>query len=122
MVYSSCISDRSLVAHGAGLRGLGLSAPWWRSLVGSALSSGAKRWRLRASGHSFTGSVVVVGFHSLIAAEVFAFAWSGWCGLSLAVRRYRGVWGVSVPVASGGAPAARVGGACLPSVASWVRG
>lgn len=41
-----------------------LAARWWRSLVGSALSCGARRWRARASVRSFSGSgsVVVLAF------------------------------------------------------------
>lgn len=73
-----CLSpSRSLVAPDRGLGGLPLAAPWWRSLVGSALASGACRWRLRASARAFSGAVVV-GFSSSSAA--------GRCG------------GVSVPV------------------------
>lgn len=96
---SRCLlGSRSLVAAG-GLGGVPLSAPWWRSLVGSALAAGAVRWRLRCSLRSFSGAVVVVGFSSSAAAAAFASAWGWWCGCSLAVRRFAGgVWGVSVPV------------------------
>jgi len=77
-----------------------LVAPWWRSLVGSALSSGACRWRVRLSGRSFSGAVVVVGFRSSAAASVFASSWSGFVGFPCVVRGFScGVWGVSVPVA-----------------------
>jgi hypothetical protein len=99
---SLCLSSsRSLVAPYRGLGGIALAAPWWRSLVGSALSAGACRWRLRASARAFSGAVVVAGFSSP-AAAAFASAGGWWCGCSLAVRRFRGragpVWGVSVPV------------------------
>ena len=77
-----------------------LSAPFWRSLVGSALSAGALRWRVRRSARSFSGFVVVAGFGSSAAAAAFASAWAGGCGLPLAVRAFAGgMWGVSVPVA-----------------------
>ncbi len=124
----SSVSSRSLIASGLGLGGVPLSAPCWRVLVGSALSAGACRWRLRSSSRAFSGAVVVAGFSSQVAADAFASAWSGWCGLSLAVRRFSGrggvpVWGVSVPVAvAPSAPAlASVAPAVLPS-AAWVRG
>ena len=95
----SVLSSRSLVVS-RGAVVAPLAAPWWRSLVGSALSCGARRWRLRASVRAFSGAVVVVGFRSASAAAVFAAAWSGWVGFPLAVRRFAGpVWGVSVPVA-----------------------
>ena len=59
---SMCLpSSRSLVAPDRGLGGLPLAAPWWRSLVGSALSAGACRWRLRASARAFSGAVLVAG-------------------------------------------------------------
>jgi hypothetical protein len=55
---SMCLSSsRSLVVPGRG--GVALAAPWWHSLVGSALSAGACRWRLRASARAFSGAVVV---------------------------------------------------------------
>jgi hypothetical protein len=99
MASFSLVSSRSLVVPGAGLGGVPLSAPWWRSLVGSALAVGACRWRLRASSRAFSGAVVVVGFSSPAAAAAFASAWGWWCGCSLAVRRFAGgVFGVSVPV------------------------
>lgn len=95
-------SSRSLVAPDRGLGGLPLAAPWWRSLVGSALSAGACRWRLRASARAFSGAVLVAGFGCPAAAARFAASWGWWCGCSLAVRRFAGrggpVWGVSVPV------------------------
>lgn len=75
-------------------------APWWRSLVGSALASGARAWRLRTSRRSFSGAVVVVGFDSEAAAREFAAGWSEWCGVPLALRAGQRVpWAVSVPVA-----------------------
>lgn len=92
-----------------------LCAPWWRSLVGSALSCGARRWRVRASARAFSGAVVVVGFRSASAAALFAATWSGWVGFPLAVRRFAGpVFGVSVPVAV--PPSLR-----LASPAAWAR-
>jgi hypothetical protein len=122
----SSVSSRSLVAPGRGLRGVPLSAPWWRVLVGSALSAGALRWRLRASPRSFSGVVVVVGFASPAAASAFALTWSGWVGVAVAVRRFScasgTVWGVSVPVA---APPSSVCAGALPSrlpSPAWVRG
>ena len=124
----SLVSSRSLVATGRGLGGVPMSAPCWRVLVGSALSAGACRWRLRASPRAFSGAVVVAGFSSQAAADEFGAAWSGWCGLSLAVRRFSGrggvpVWGVSVPVAVAPSAPALASGApsALPS-AVWVRG
>jgi hypothetical protein len=98
-----------------------LAAPWWRRLVGSALSSGARRWRVRASVRSFSGAVVVVGFRSALAASVFAAAWSGWVGFPLAVRRFAGpVFGVSVPVAV--PPFLRLAApGVLPAVSVWAR-
>ena len=56
------IRNRALIEPGRGLHGQPLAAPWWRSLVGSALAAGACRWRVRRSARSFTGAVVVVGF------------------------------------------------------------
>jgi len=99
-----------------------LAAPWWRSLVGSALPCGARRWRLRASVQAFSGAVVVVGFRSASAAAVFAAAWSGWVGFPLAVRRFAGPgWGVSVPVAV--LPSLRLAPpAVLPAPVAWVGG
>ncbi len=99
LASSRClVGSRSLVAAG-GLGGVPLSAPWWRSLVGSALAAGAVRWRLRPSSRSFAGAVVVAGFSSPAAAAAFASAFGWWCGCALAVRRFAGgVWGVSVPV------------------------
>lgn len=98
-----------------------LAAPWWRSLVGSALACGARRWRVRASARSFSGAVVVVGFRSASAAAVFAAAWSGWVGFPLAVRRFAGpVWGVSVPVAV--PPSLRLAPPpALPAPVAWAR-
>ncbi len=117
----SLISSRALVSPVAGARPL--SAPWWRVLVGSALSAGAVRWRLRSSRRSFSGAVVVVGFASRPAAEVFAAAWSGWCGVACAVRVFAGgVWGVSVPVAAPLSPAVTAPLPVLPSPVAWVRG
>jgi hypothetical protein len=99
LASSRClVGSRSLVAAG-GLGGVPLSAPWWRALVGSALSAGACRWRLRASSRAFSGAVVVVGSSSSAPAVAFASAWGWWCGCALCVRRFAGgVWGVSVPV------------------------
>jgi hypothetical protein len=99
LASSRClVGSRSLVAAG-GLGGVPLSAPWWRSLVGSALAAGAVRWRLRCSSRSFSGAVVVAGFSSPAAAAAFASAFGWWCGCALCVRRFAGgVWGVSVPV------------------------
>lgn len=100
------------VFGGAGLGGVPLVAPWWRSLVGSALGAGAVRWRVRSSGRSFSGSVVVVGFPTAGAAVAFAGSWGWWCGLSLALRRRvsggQVVWSVSVPVAWPGAAGAAI--------------
>jgi len=95
------ISSKSLVAPARGLSGSALCAPAWRALVGSALSSGACRWRLRGSSRSFTSAVVVVGFKTHNAALIFANAWSAWCGVACAVRKYNSsIFGVSVPVAA----------------------
>ncbi len=118
----SVVSSRSLVVSRGSLVAP-LSAPWWRSLVGSALSSGACRWRVRRSVRSFSGAVVVVGFSSASAASVFAGAWSGWVGFPCAVRRFAGaagpVFGVSVPVAV--PPSLRLSPpVSLPAVSSWI--
>ncbi|WP_456378825.1 hypothetical protein [Thiolapillus sp.] len=112
------LSSRSLVVPAAGLGGVALAAPWWRRVVGSALAAGAWRWRVRASGRSFSGVVLVAGFASCGAAVAFAGAWGGWCGCSLALRRRvsggRVLWAVSVPVHfPGTAPAAPTGGGSL---------
>jgi hypothetical protein len=110
---ASC-SGSSLVALGRGLGGSALAAPWWRSLVGSALAAGACRWRVRGSGRSFSGAVVVVGFSSCGAAVAFAGSWAWWCGCSLALRRRVSggsvVWAVSVPVAWPGGRGSGAGG------------
>lgn len=102
MVMFCQLSVRALVAPQAGLGGIPLTAPWWRQLAGSALAYGASRWRVRASGHSFTGSVVSAAFDSRERAVAFAKAWGWWCGCRIAVRRRRSrgqsVWAVSVPV------------------------
>lgn len=120
----SLVSSRAIVAPPSGFSPLPLSAPWFRSVVGHALASGASRWRLRASSRSFSGSVVVVGFSDQSAASTFAAAFSGWCGLSLAVRRFgASLWGVSVPVAA--PPRARslsLPVPVLPQSAAWVSG
>lgn len=99
-----------------------LVAPWWRSLVGSALSAGACRWRVRLSGRSFSGAVVVVGFRSSSAASAFAAAWAGAVGFPCVVRCFAGgVFGVSVPVAV--SPAlALLPAAALPASCVWVSG
>ncbi len=102
----SLISSKSLVAPARGLHGVALCAPAWRVLVGSALSSGACRWRLRSSSRSFTNAVVVVGFKSHNAAIIFAAAWSAWVGVACAVRKFNNIFGVSVPVAAPPASAA----------------
>jgi len=117
MSVFSVVSSRSVCRGGV----RPLVAPWWRSLVGSALSAGACRWRVRLSGRSFSGAVVVVGFRSSSAASAFAAAWAGAVGFPCVVRSFRGVFGVSVPVAVPPAlallPAAR-----LPSSCVWVSG
>ena len=121
----SVVSSRSFVVP-RGSSVAPLAAPWWRSLVGSALGAGAVRWRVRASSRAFSGAVVVVGFASASAAAGFAGAWSGWVGFPVAVRRFAGragapVFGVSVPVAV--PPALRLAlPASLPASASWVSG
>ena len=102
----SLISSKSLCAPARGLGGVALCAPACRVLVGSALASGACRWRLRSSTRSFTSAVVVVGFKSQNAAVIFAAAWSAWCGVACAVRKFSGIFGVSVPVAAPPASAA----------------
>jgi hypothetical protein len=120
----SIVSSRSLVCPPSGFSPLPLSAPWFRAVVGHALAFGASRWRLRRSARSFSGAVVVVGFSDPAAAATFAAAFSGWCGVSLAVRRFgAALWGVSVPVAA--PPRARslsLPVPALPASAAWVRG
>lgn len=121
-VAFSLVGSRSLVVSRGALVSP-LSAPWWRRLVGSALASGACRWRVRASRRSFSGAVVVVGFGCAAAAAGFAAAWSGWVGFPLAVRRFAGrggpVFGVSVPVAV--PPVLRLAApAVLPRPLGWV--
>lgn len=120
----SLVSSRAIVAPARGFSGLPLSAPWWRAVTGHALAFGASRWRLRASSRAFSGSVVVVGFADPSAAATFAAAFSGWCGLSLAVRRFgAALWGVSVPVAAPpSARSLRLPVPALPVSAAWVRG
>jgi hypothetical protein len=100
---SMCLSSsRSLAAPGRGLGGVALAAPWWRSLVGSALSSaravggcGPRLGRSPAR-RSSPASVAPA------AAARFAAAWASWCaarspcgGSPAAAAR---CWGVSVPV------------------------
>ncbi len=119
----SLVSSRAVVVSRGSLVSP-LSAPWWRSLVGSALAAGACRWRVRSSRRSFSSAVVVVGFALSSAALAFASAWSGWVGFPLAVRRFAGrcgtVFGVSVPVAV--PPALRLAApAVLPAPLGWVR-
>ena len=96
------VGNKSVAAPARGLGGVPLAAPWWRQAAGSALASGACRWRVRASARAFTGSVLVAGFSSCGAAVAWAAAWAGWCGCALALRRRvsggRVVWAVSVPV------------------------
>ena len=117
----SIISSKSLIAPARGLGGVALCAPAWRVLVGSALSSGACRWRLRGSSRSFTNAVVVVGFKSHGAALIFAAAWSSWCGVACAVRKFGGIFGVSVPVAAPPASAAaHTPPPQLPAATQWV--
>lgn len=112
--------NRSVCVMGAGFGGRPASAVWWRSLVGSALSYGACRWRLRSSSRSFTGAVVVVGFRSRSAADIFSSAWAEWCGVSVAVRGFAGgVWGVSVPVSASGVSLSPVP-AALPALGAWL--
>jgi hypothetical protein len=96
-----CLVSRSLVVS----RGVAApwSAAWWRLVVGSALSAGAVRWRVRGSSRAFSGAVVVAGFASASRAQAFAVAWSGWVGVGCVVRPRRcprcgRVWAVSVPV------------------------
>ncbi|QQZ31093.1 hypothetical protein HMY34_19925 (plasmid) [Thiothrix subterranea] len=120
----SLVSSRSLVCPPRGFSPLPLSAPWFRAVVGHALAFGAARWRLRRSARSFSGAVVVVGFADQSAASTFAAAFSGWCGVSLAVRRFgAALWGVSVPVAA--PPSARslsLPVPALPASVAWVSG
>lgn len=98
----SLVGSRALVVS-RGSRIPPFAAAWWRRVAGSALSAGAVRWRVRGSGRSFSGAVVVAGFSSLAAAGRFAAAWGFWCGVACKVRRRVcsrcGVlWAVSVPV------------------------
>jgi hypothetical protein len=99
------VSRSLVVSRGAAVP---WSAAWWRSVVGSALSVGAVRWRVRGSSRSFSGAVMVAGFASASRAQAFAAAWSGWVGVGWVgvgwvVRlrrcpRWGQVWAVSVPV------------------------
>jgi hypothetical protein len=120
----SLVSSRAFVVPSSPSLRLPLSAPWFRAVVGHALASGASRWRLRRSVRSFSGAVVVVGFADPVAASTFAAAFSGWCGVALAVRRFgAALWGVSVPVAA--PPRARslsLPVPPLPASAAWVSG
>ena len=120
----SLISSRAIIAPPSGFSPLPLSAPWWRSVTGHALAFGASRWRLRASARSFSGAVVVVGFADQSAAATFAAAFSGWCGVALAVRRFgAALWGVSVPVAAPPrAHSLSLPVPALPKSAAWVSG
>lgn len=122
MVAFSLVGSRSLVVVRS--FGVPLCAPWWRVLVGSALASGAVRWRLRSSPRSFSGAVVVVGFSSPVVAGAFAAAWSGWVGFPCAVRLFAGgVWGVSVPIAAPpSSPCAAVSPPPVLPPRSWVGG
>ncbi|MBE2293848.1 MAG: hypothetical protein IAF00_02815 [Phycisphaerales bacterium] len=122
MAFSLALSRALVVSRGGSV----LSAPWWRRLVGSALSAGAVRWRLRRSSRAFSGAVVVVGFSCFGRAVAFASAWSGWCGFPVVVSPRVGVsgrvWAVSVPAAP---PAVVVGAAPVAPVrcrSAWVRG
>lgn len=116
MSLFSLVSSRSVVRSGS----RPLCAPWWRVLVGSALSCGACRWRVRLSSRAFSGAVVVVGFRSRSAALVFACSWSSFVRFPCAVRPFAGgVWGVSVPVAV--PPSlALLPPSALPSSVVWV--
>ena len=120
----SLVSSRALVSPPSGFSPFPLSAPWFRLVVGHALAFGAARWRLRRSARSFSGAVVVVGFSDSSAASAFAASFSGWCGVSLAVRRFgAALWGVSVPVAA--PPRARslaLPVPALPASVAWVSG
>lgn len=95
-------SSRTLVSPSRGLGGRPLMAPWWRRLIGSALATGAVRWRVRRSARAFSGAVVVAGFPNCGAAIAFASAWSWYAGCALALRRRvsagQVLWSVSVPV------------------------
>ena len=106
--------SRALVAPGRGFDGRPLAAPWWRRLVGSALASGARRWRIRSSSRSFSGAVLVVGFTNCGAAVAFASAWAWWVGCAVALRRRSSpigtLWAVSVPVAWPGGKGSAPGG------------
>jgi len=79
---------------------------------------------VRLGGVCVALSVVVVGFADPVAASTFAAAFSGWCGVALAVRRFgAALWGVSVPVAA--PPRARslsLPVPPLPASAAWVSG
>ena len=120
----SLLSSRAIIAPPSGFSPLPLSAPWWRVVTGHALAFGAARWRLRRSARSFSGAVVVVGFADQSAAATFAAAFSGWCGVSLAVRRFgAALWGVSVPVAAPpSARSLRLPVPVLPAAVAWVSG
>jgi hypothetical protein len=106
--------SRALIAPGRGFDGRPLAAPWWRCLVGSALATGARRWRVRYSRRSFSGAVLVVGFDGCGAAVAFAAAWAWWVGCALALRRRSTpsgtLWAVSVPVAWPGGRGSPPGG------------
>lgn len=100
-------------------------AAWWRSVVGSALSVGACRWRFRQSQRSFSGAVVVVGFSCLGRARSFAAAWSGFCGVACAVSprvcpRGGRVWSVSIPVCPPSHVSAPAAASAAPARVFWV--
>jgi len=115
-MFYSAVGSRSLCRTGS----RPLCAPWYRILIGSALSSGACRWRVRLSSRSFSGAVVVVGFRSRPSALVFATAWSSWIRVPVAVRPFSGsVFGVSIPVAVPPSLALSPASA-LPSSVVWV--
>jgi hypothetical protein len=110
----SLARTRTLVLPGRGFDGRPLIAPWWRSLVGAALATGARRWRIRPSTRSFSGAVLVVGFTNCGTAVAFAGAWAWWIGCALALRRRSSpagtLWTVSVPVAWPGGKGSGPGG------------
>ena len=75
-----------------------LVAAEWKSVAGKALWFGCERWKLRKSRRSFSGVVLEAGFLSEAKAIEFGSAWAEWAGMSVAVRKYKGVWAASIPV------------------------
>lgn len=70
------------------------------SLVWSAFRAGSLAGvQVRPSSRARSGVVLVAWFRSSSRAGAFAARWSARLGLSVAVRRRRGLWAVSVPVA-----------------------